>query len=163
LRVRQLSTLETVAIISVVGSVLAATIPSFVTNLRASRLSEPVDGLSHLAARATAFAVGRPVEQAYPLNVGLTPARVPTGQRLVDPVGTWDHPTWRRLDFAFAEPHGFSFEFESHLAQDRSTFVVRAHGDLDGDGVTSDFEMTGESRPSEEPTLGPLRVYREVE
>jgi hypothetical protein len=161
--VRQLSALETVAIISVAGSVLAATIPAFVTNLRASRLSEPVDGLAHLAARATSYAVGRPVEQAYPASVGLTPTRVPMGQRVVDPVGTWDHPTWRRLDFAFTEPHGFSFEFESRLGKERSSFVVRARGDLDGDGVTSDFEIGGESRATDEPSLGPLRVHREVE
>jgi hypothetical protein len=163
LPVRQLSALETVAIISVAGSVLAATVPAFISNLRASRLSEPVEGLAHLAARATSFAVGRPVDQAYPISVALTPARVPTGQRVVDPAGTWDHPTWRRLDFVQVDPHSFSFEFESHLGADRSTFVARAHGDLDGDGVMSEFEVTGESRPSEEPTIGPLRVYREVE
>jgi hypothetical protein len=161
--VRQLSALETIAIIAVAGSVLAATVPSFIANLRASRLAEPVDGLAHLAARATAFAVGRPVELAYPSSVGLTPARVPTGQRVTDPAGTWDHPTWRRLDFAFTDPHSYAFEFTSNLTANVSTFIVRAQGDLDGDGVTSTFEMTGESKESDEPSIGSLRVYREVE
>lgn len=160
---RQLSALETVAIIAVAGSVLASTLPAFITNLRASRLAEPVDGLAHLAAKATAFAVGRPIELAYPASVALTPARVPTGQRVTDPAGTWAHPTWRRLDFDFADPHSFSFEFSSVLAANVSTFVVRAHGDLDGDGVTSTFEITGESKEGFEPTLGSLRVHREVE
>jgi hypothetical protein len=67
------------------------------------------------------------------------------------------------LDFAETDPHGFSFEFESQLGEERSTFVARAHGDLDGDGVLSTFEITGESRATEEPKLGPLRVHREVE
>jgi type IV pilus assembly protein PilA len=88
---------------------------------------------------------------------------VPTGQRVVDPAGTWDHPTWRRLDFSQTDPHGFAFEFESQLGKDRSTFVVRAHGDLDGDGVTSTFEITGESAGNDAPKVGPLRVHREVE
>jgi hypothetical protein len=161
--VRQLSALETVAIISVAGSVLAATVPAFITSLRASRLSEPVDGLSHIAARANAYAYGQPVNLAYPSSVSLTPSRVPAGQRVVDPQGTWEHPTWRRLDFAETDPHGFSFEFVSELGQTRSTFVARAHGDLDGDGITSTFEITGESVTSDAPKLGPLRVYREVE
>ena len=160
---RQLSALETVAIFSVAGSVLAATIPAFVSNLRASRLSEPVDSIAHIAARATSYAVGRPVELAYPASVALTPAHVPSGQRVVDPATTWDNPTWRRLDFAITDPHGFSFEFISQLGKDVSTFVVRAHGDLDGDGVTSTFEMAGESRATDEPKLLPLRMEREVE
>jgi hypothetical protein len=161
--VRQFSALETVAIIAVTGAVLAATVPAFVTNLRASRMAEPVDGLAHLAANATAFAIGRPVEQSYPVSVGLTPSRVPAGLRVTDPSGTWDHPTWRRLDFGFTDPHSYAFEFTSTLAQSGSSFVARAHGDLDGDGVTSTFEMTGESRESGEPTIGALRVHREVE
>jgi hypothetical protein len=161
--VRQLTALETIAIVSVASSVLAATVPAFIANLKASRLSEPVDGLSQIAARASGYAMGRPVSLAYPTSVALTPSRVPTGQRVIDPIGTWDHPTWRRLDFAQLEPHGFAFEFESKLGAERSTFIARAHGDLDGDGITSTFEITGESRANEAPTIGPLRVYREVE
>jgi hypothetical protein len=60
-------------------------------------------------------------------------------------------------------PHGFSYEFESHHAANGATFSARAYGDLDGDGVTSIFEMTGESRESEEPRIGELWVHREVE
>lgn len=160
---RQFSALETIALVSVAGSLLAATVPAFLSNLRASRLAEPVDGLAHIAARATTYAVGRPVELAYPASVGLTPSRVPVGQRQTDPAGTWEHPTWKRLDFSMEGPHGFAFEFESELGKDKSAFVVRAHGDLDGDGITSTFEIAGESRGSQEPTIGPLHVEREVE
>lgn len=61
------------------------------------------------------------------------------------------------------EPHGFSYEFESTNAPGHSTFATRAHGDLDGDGVTSTFELMGESRDNELPRVLELRVYREVE
>lgn len=163
LTVRSLSAVETVAIIATVGSVVAVTVPAFVSNLRASRLSEPVEALSMIARNATLYAVGRPARLAYPDSVGLTPARVPAGQRVTDAPGTWDHHTWRRLDFRMNGPHGFCYEFESHKAGNASAFSVRAHGDLDGDGVTSTFEITGASRDSEEPTIGELRVHREVE
>ncbi len=160
---RSLSAVETVTIIAVAGAVIAASVPAFVTNLRASRLAEPVEALNQIALQATLYAVGRPTSLAYPASVGLTPARVPAGQRVVDPPGTWDHPTWRRLDFHVQGPHCFAYEFESSLRAGSSSFSVRAHGDLDGDGVLSTFEMSGDSRESEEPRIGELRVYREVE
>jgi|WetSurMetagenome_2_1015567.scaffolds.fasta_scaffold936835_1 hypothetical protein len=163
LSVRSLSAVETVAVIAVAGSVLAVTVPSFVSNLHASRLAEPVEALNQIAQHATLYAVVHPTALAYPGSVGQTPARVPAGQRVVDPTGTWDHPTWRRLDFRLSGPHGFSYEFESQLAAAVSTFSARAHGDLDGDGVTSTFEITGESRATDEPKVFELRVYREVE
>lgn len=160
---RSLSAIETVCVIAVAGSVLAATVPAFVRNLRASRLSEPVEALNKIALHATLYAVGRPTQLAYPPSVPLTPAKVPAGQRVVDPPGTWDHPTWRVLDFRMLEPHGFAYEFQSNSAKNGASFVARAHGDLDGDGVTSTFELEGESRDSDEPKVGELRVYREVE
>lgn len=160
---RSLSAIETVCVIAVAGSVLAATVPAFVRNLRASRLSEPVEALNKMALHATLHAVGRPARLAYPASVALTPAKVPAGQRVVDPPGAWDHPTWRMLDFRMLEPHNFAYEFESTAARNSATFVARAHGDLDGDGVTSTFELGGESRDSDEPRVGELRVYREVE
>lgn len=160
---RSLSAVETVTAIAVAGSVLAVTIPAFVTNLRASRLAEPIDALKHISLQATLSAVGHPVSLAYPPSVGLTPARVPANQRILDAPGTWDVPTWRRLDFRIQGPHSFAYAFDSELRKARSSFTVRAHGDLDGDGVLSTFEISGESRESEEPQIGELRVYREVE
>jgi hypothetical protein len=147
----------------VLGSVMATTVPAFVKNLRASHLAEPVDALNQLSTRAALYAVGRPVSLAFPASVALTPSRVPAGHRMVDPPGTWDHPTWRRLDFRMNGPHGFAYEFESQNTPAIASFVVRAHGDLDGDGVTSTFEMSGQSRATEQPAIGELRVYREVE
>jgi hypothetical protein len=152
-----------VTIIAVAGSVLAVSVPAFVSNLHASRLAEPIEALNQISLQATLHAVGRPVAMAYPASVGLTPARVPAGQRVTDPPGTWDHPTWRRLDFRVPGPHGFAYEFASQLQAGVSSFSVRAHGDLDGDGVQSTFEINGDSRESEEPRIGELRVYREVE
>jgi hypothetical protein len=161
--VRSLSAVETVTIVAVAGSVLAVSVPAFVTNLRASRLAEPIEAVNKIALQATLYAVGRPVPVAYPTSVGLTPAHVPAGQRIEDAPGTWDHPTWRQLDFRVQGPHCFAYEFESNLRSGTSSFAVRAHGDLDGDGVLSTFEMSGDSRESEEPRVGELRVYREVE
>jgi hypothetical protein len=160
---RPLTAVETAAAIALGGSLLAVTVPAFVRNLHASRLAEPIDGLNRIATRATAIAAGRPAAIAYPDTVGLTPSTVPSGKRVLDPPGTWDHPTWRRLDFEFTVPHAFSFGFESHAAKGNANFRAVAHGDLDGDGVLSTFALGGESRDGSEPTVTPLEVTREVE
>jgi len=161
--VRALTTVETAVAIAIGGSLLATTIPTFVENLRVSRLAEPIDGLKEIATRASILASGCATELAYPESVGLTPAKVPAGQRVLDPPGTWDHPTWRHLDFGFTTPHAFSFAFESHNSSKEAHFVARAQGDLDGDGVLSTFELPGEVKGNATPTVGTLYVHREVE
>ena len=90
--------------VAIGGSVLCAALPAFVKNLHASSLAEPVQGLAAIAARATALASEQSTEGAYPDPVGLTPASVPRAERIVDPPGTWEQQTWRRLAFARTEP-----------------------------------------------------------
>ena len=160
---RPLTPVEAVLIAAVGGAVLCATVPAFVRNLRASRLAEPMDGLQMLATRASALAAGRPIILAYPPSVGLTPARVPAGTSQLDAEGTWDNPTWRLLDFRFTTPHAFAFAFESQCANDQSSFVATAHGDLDGDGLLSTFEIRGSIRANSDPEIGSLNVWREIE
>jgi len=161
--VRPLAPLQIVAAISVLGSVLAVMVPAFVRNVHASRLSEPVEGLQRLAARATSLAAGRPTELAYPPSVALTPSRVPAGQPELDRPGTWEQPTWSFLDFRFTEPHSFAFAFDSQNTPLRSSFEARAHGDLDGDGNLSTFSLGGSLERGLAPKLGYLEVTREVE
>jgi len=163
---RSFSVLELALGLAVGGSVLAVFLPTFLNNVHASRVNEPVDGLKRLAQRATALAAGRSIESAYPESVGLTPAKVARGEPVLDPPGTWEHPTWRRLNFGFTVPHSYSFTFESKLpagAEGRAEFVGRAFGDLDGDGGLSTFEISGESRQGQTPMVRPLVVRREVE
>jgi hypothetical protein len=45
--------------------------------------------------------------------------------------------------FADGQPHAFAFGFDSTLSRTRSGFVAHAHGDLDGNGVVSTFEIRG--------------------
>jgi hypothetical protein len=161
--VRSLTWVEIAALVSVSGSVLAATVPPFIENVHASRLVEPMEGLRHIATRATALAAGRSASMAYPASAELTPEDVPRGEARLDPPGTWEHPTWRLLGFGWDTPHYFSFAFESENQSGVARFVARAHGDLDGDGVVSTFEVSGYSRDGAEPVTLPLSMYREVE
>jgi hypothetical protein len=154
---------QAAAAVAVLASLLAAGIPTFVNNLQASRLAEPMDGLGKLAARASVLAAVSPVEVAYPSSAPLTPQVVPQGTTVRDEPGTWSHPTWRTLDFGFDVPHRFSFEFTSQLGQETSTFVAIAQGDLDADGNQSRFSLAGEVRRGAEPSVGALEMVREIE
>jgi hypothetical protein len=161
--VRSLSPVEAAAAVAIAGSILAVAVPAFVRNLHASRLVEPLDGLNRIASQATAMAAARPAAIAYPAGVGLTPDQVPRGEAMLDPPGTWDHPTWRTLGIEWTVPHHYSFAFLSENSPGTALFEARAHGDLDGDGVFSTFEIAGESKDGREPVIYPIESYREVE
>jgi hypothetical protein len=160
---RNLSPTEAALAVAIGGSVLFAALPAFMNNLHASRLAEPIDGLGAIATRATALASGQTPESAYPDSVGLTPAQVPRAERVADPPGTWEHPTWQKLGFAQTVPHCFSFAFESKNGKGLATFRARSHGDLDGDGIHSTFSVSGEFREGSEPKTLPLEIEREIE
>jgi hypothetical protein len=160
---RALTPLELAVVVSLGGTVAATMIPTFLRNVHASRLSEPVDGLKRIAAHATLRASGLPTESAYPESAPFTPAVTPRAELVLDPAGTWDSPTWRALDFSFDVPHAYSFSFNSTNGEARSTFTAHARGDLDGDGITSSFSISGSVERGAEPSVLPMEIYREVE
>jgi type IV pilus assembly protein PilA len=140
------------------GSLVAVAAPAFVREVHASRLVEPVEGLKRLGGSAVAYAqehapaqgaggsAGTQASSVFPPSAPLTPSSPPRGHCEVDPPDAWDHPTWIALGFravAPGTPHCFAFAFDSVLTPSKSTFRARAHGDLDGDGIFSTFEVTG--------------------
>lgn len=145
-RIRRFTAVEMAVAFALVGSLLAIAVPTFVREVHASRFVEPAQGLERIGAAAVAYARTHPVAQAFPPSAPATPSAPPRGRCEADPPGAWDQPTWRALDFQPVPPgtpHCFSFSFDSSLSPARSTFRAQAHGDLDGDGIPSTFEVTG--------------------
>ena len=159
---RSLSPIEAAIAFAIGGSILAVAVPEFIRGLHASRLAEPVDGLKRIAAGAVSFAATSGPDALFPPGVPLTPTEVPRGVRADDPPGVWDQPTWRALDFGFDHAHAFSFAFESTPGP-HPHFKAIAHGDLDGDGVVSTFEVEGEADANGARILPGMYVDREVE
>lgn len=160
---RSLSPVEAALCAAIGGSVLAVGIPAFVRDLHASRLVEPIDGLNRIAAAAAARAASEIEEAPYPESVGRTPSAVPMGEPAQDPPGTWDHPTWKSLNFGFSRPHSYSFEIESEGRGRRARYRAVARGDLDGDAQLSELSVRGEVAPGREPVTFPIEMYREIE
>jgi len=161
--VRSVTPIEAAAGIAVIGSLLAVAVPTFVRNMSASRLTEATDGLARIGAHAVEHANAKPCAEAFPPRAPLTPDRVPRGKPAVDPdPDPWEHPTWKALDFRPSAPgvaHSFAFGFES----DAGAFVAHAHGDLDGDGTTSTFELRGKCGESGASLVPGMVVESELE
>jgi type IV pilus assembly protein PilA len=145
-RARRFSAVELAIGFSLVASLLAVAVPTFVREVHASRFVEPVEGLQRIGAAAVAYGKGHPVAQGFPPSAPMTPSAPPRGRCEADPPGLWEQPTWHALEFRPAPegaPHCFAFSFDSALSPSVSTFRAQAHGDLDGDGIPSTFEITG--------------------
>lgn len=157
---REYSPIEIAVAWAVIGSILAVAIPELSRSLRASPLAEPVHGLERIASAAIAYAKEH---GSFPESAPLTPVDVPRGGRKGDPPRVWEHPTWQALGFSFDHAHAFSFSFDSSESEGVPTFRATAHGDLDGDGVVSTFEVVGVVDPRGPRILPGMYVDREVE
>ena len=162
----KLTAIEAALLVSLVGSVLAVSVPAFVHNLSSSRLTEVTSGLGRIGNQAVANASGKACADAFPASAPLTPTTVPRGRAEVDSEqpDPWDHPTWRALDFRPTPPgvaHWFSFQFDNQPAT--TSFVATAHGDLDGDGATSTFEVRGSCKDGASTLAPGMYVEAELE
>lgn len=163
---RNWTALEISALIGIGGSVVAIAVPAFLDNLSASKLSEPIDGLHHIVTHAVTYSEDRPTGLAFPPSAPLTPERVPRGARAEPNPEDWEHLTWRSLDFRIEQPHYFAYRFDSAFdpGRDLMRFVATAHGDLDGDGTLSTFQVRGERVGDQRAVVLPgMYVHREVE
>lgn len=162
----RLTLLQFAAAFGIGGSLVAVAVPAFWRNLAASRLSEAVDNLATISEHAVTYSGRQAENESFPPSVGLTPEEVPRGVRVRDKEGTWDHLTWRALDFRIDDEHAFSYQFDSVYDPVGRTmrFAVTAHGDLDGDGDRSTFKVFGERKGRETAHVLPgLYVDQQVE
>lgn len=130
---RGLTAVEAAAAFAVLGIALAAIGPACVRSVRLSRTVEATDSLKQLSDATVAKLTSGATIGSAPL----TPAIVPRGEQQTDPSGTWNHATWRALQFGLEEPHWYSYRVDVDATNGAVRLV--AHGDLDGDGVTSTF------------------------
>ncbi len=154
------------AVVGVGGSLLAIALPAFMRNLSASKSTEALDGLAKISQGALVGADDRAIEYAFPPSAPLTPTEVPRGTRVKDAPEAWDHLTWRALGFRVEQEHAFAFRFDSSYdrVEDVSRFSARAHGDLDGDGTVSTFEVRGERKNGQPAKLmAGVLIDRELE
>lgn len=147
--------MQTAFVVCIAGILLASFVPTFVRELRHSKISEAPENLALLHRRAAAYFAAEYATGAGSVSHCLPPAAGPTpAEPSEEPVEVdWadeDLPggaTWRALGFAPERPVRFAYTFEPTsvgcgLRTPAGTYLVtfRAEGDLDGDGERSLFE-----------------------
>lgn len=142
---------EAAALASVLGIVLAVVVPTFVRELRTSKVEEASEVLSLLHERmATYYAAGHGgAKHCLPAPAGPAPAETSLDGVEVDLTaeGTPGVRTWAALELGITRPLRYRYEViplregcDVRVRPGESLFVLRATGDLDGDGRMSRFE-----------------------
>jgi len=158
--------IELMIVVAILGILAAVAVPAFIRYLRRAKTSEAVDKLALLYKGSVTYVTGdrfqrgrtgQIIGKMFPAAVPLTPAAVPAGVRTLDPAGTWASDTWQALDFKIADPHYYSYQYDSTGTGTSAAFTARALGDLDGNGTYSTFEraggMNGELEPEGSPGI----------
>jgi hypothetical protein len=101
-----------------------------------TKTAEARNTLQELAKRlmglvATAKARGEAAR--FPPSAPPVPTEVPHASKWANP--DWSHPTWRAIGFLIEMP--IYYRYQIVTSPDRKHVVVRAEGDLNGDGKTS--------------------------
>lgn len=127
-----------------IGILAAIAIPAFIGYTRRSKAQEARSNLRLLGAaveRHCAMDRIDPSSRAIVTGVlpgpaGPIPATVPAGSAVVASTELAANPVFAQLGFAPAEPLRYSYE----IASEGTAVIIRARGDLDGDGTFSTFE-----------------------
>jgi type IV pilus assembly protein PilA len=144
---------ELMIVVAIIGVLAAVAIPAFSRYVRKARTAEAVGTLSKLWAGSVTYfetdhsnVAGNPSVRQFPASVDNVPGsacgcqatgRCPGG-------GTeWQDPSWVGLSFSLPDPFVYKPRYSSTGSGQTSTFVAEATGDVDCNGITSDFRRAG--------------------
>jgi type II secretory pathway pseudopilin PulG len=152
-----------VGMVSGLGTMAAIAIPSFVRYVHRAHAAEAQAQVSMLA-RAVAtsyedehFAPDGTVTHELPASLPPTPPG-PGCEEEPWPAGA--DPGWQALGFRIERPTRYRYELL--VAPDRRSFVARATGDLDCDGLRARFEIRG-TVENDAVRLDPMLLSDELE
>jgi hypothetical protein len=97
----------------------------------------------------------------FPPSAPLVPDEIPYGKRVVPNAHAYSHPSWQDIHFSSDRPTFYAYDFVT--AKDGGSVVVRARGDIDGDGTTSLFELDLRLDPHGTPIVAPVIRERDPE
>lgn len=154
-KVRAFTLIELMMVVAIIGLLGAIALPSLMNYIRRSQTTEAMMNIRRMYDGAVAYYVGEHADkngtiqnQRFPGTAGPTPAAgVPKAVKVLVPVAEWKSNEWLSLDFSVKDPQRFQYSFIDNNGVGLNAFaIMRAQGDLNGNGVYSTFERscTGE-------------------
>ena len=142
--------LELMLVVTILGLLAAAAVPSYVRYLRRMQTSEATlmlrkvfDGAAVYFAAQPADIGGDQLQHQFPVSAPPMPAITEIGTERVR-VTSWDgSPTWDALHFSMADPHYYAYQFDASGFDNDAQFTASAFGNLDGDDTFSTFVRFG--------------------
>ena len=166
-------------LLAAAGVFSAVAVPAFMKYSKRSKTTEAHLNLNKICEGANAFMQkdqyypkdhvkeGFPVpleEKTFPLaqKPVFSHKKVPSGtSELAD--ADFNLMVWQDLSFMIAEPTYYQYEYKSEGSGSKATYTVTARGDMDGDGIFSEFVRSGNVTNDGEPYSGGVIVTRELE
>jgi len=143
-------------VVAGIGVLSAVAIPAFMKYMKKSKTAEATMFLKKMSDAARTYYATPPMtgatleatsKKSFPASVGPTPPLgtcCAMGEKCIPSAETWQHPTWKALDFAMRDPHYYSYEFKTETTDGVTSYTALAYGDLDCDLVYSTFSLYGQ-------------------
>jgi prepilin-type N-terminal cleavage/methylation domain-containing protein len=131
---RGFTLLELCFVVAIIGILASIALPNYTIYVHRSRATEALVALESIAY----------LERVRVLEIGETIACEARPEKLPPPEGVAFEPTEAWRDLGFKMQGRVRFQYEVEKRGDKS-FVARAKGDLDGDGVLSEYSLDGDT------------------
>jgi type IV pilus assembly protein PilA len=169
-RDRGITILEVMMVVAIVGVIAALATVGLSGYMRHAKTAEATRSLGMIEtasrqqyARPTMLTDEKFVHTFCPTGP-LTPPAVPKARKIkIDPA-LWADPSWKCLMFTLPDPQFYSYRYVSNgLDGTSALYSASAYGDLDGDGMTSTYQLTGKGAANGEAERVSLTITHEDE
>ncbi len=91
------------------------------------------------------------------------PKDVPKGVAVTVPAAQWNVETWKCLKFSLNDAQRYQYDYKGKGTGVTATYTAIAHGDLNGNGKVSTFELKGAGSPTGDAVRVSLEIVDQDE